>query len=104
MPKASSNPTQRKRRDRDAPRPAARSSAREGIERVLAVGVVAFAIIAVLGFAGTLLHVAFRDGVPFFAATAWQYAFWLPLVALPLMIVCVIALVVLHGSAKARGR
>ena len=42
------------------------------------------------------------DGVALFAGVVWQYAYWLPLVALPLMIVCVITLVILSATGRAR--
>ena len=103
MPKASSNPTQRpKPRERTTEAPA--RSRREAVERVLAVLVVVFGAIAVLGFAGTLLHVAFRDSVPFFAALAWQFSFWLPLISLPLAVVSLVTLVVVSAAGRARGR
>lgn len=103
MPKASSNPTQRPRKR--APQqqaPAART--RDAVERVLAFLVVALAAIAVLGFAGSMLHVAFRDSVDFFAGIAWQYAYWLPLLALPLAIVCLVVLVIVSAAGKSRRR
>jgi uncharacterized membrane protein len=103
MPKASSNPTQRPRKRAKVGAPEPRP-AREALERVLAVLVVVFGAIAVLGFAATLAHVAFRDGNAFFAGVLWQWAYWLPLVALPVMIVCVVALVVLSATGKARRR
>lgn len=103
MPKASSNPTQHpKRRERAAA--TEHGSSRGRVERMLAIGIVAFAATALLGFAATLMHVAFRDSAAFFAATAWQYAFWLPLVALPLMILCLVALVIVSAAGKARNR
>ena len=101
MPKASSNPTQRPKRRAPEQAPVV-NAGRDRFERVLAVAVVVLGVIAVLGFAGTLLHVAFRDGVPFFAGVAWQYAYWLPLLALPAMIVCVIVLVIVNARGKAR--
>jgi hypothetical protein len=104
MPKASSNPTQRPRKRAPQERPPAARSSRDAAERVLAFLVVAFAAIAVLGFAGSMLHVAFRDSVDLFAGVAWQYAYWLPLVALPLAIVCLVVLVVVSATGKARRR
>ncbi|WP_413316708.1 hypothetical protein AA0Z99_08710 [Agrococcus sp. 1P02AA] len=103
MPKASSNPTQRpkKRATRPAPEP---RSKRDAFERILAVLVVVFASIAVLGFAGSLLHIAFQQTNAFFAGVVWQYAFWLPLIALPLMIVCVVVLVLSSVRGKSRDR
>lgn len=102
MPKASSNPTQRPRKQApQAQAPAARTP-RDAAERVLAFLVVALAAIAVLGFAGAMLHVAFRDSVDFFAGIAWQYAYWLPLLALPLAIVCLVVLVIVSAAGKAR--
>lgn len=103
MPKASNNPTQRpkQRPSQTAPEP---RPGRDRFERVLAILVVVFASIAVVGFAATLLHVALRDGNAFFAGVAWQYAYWLPLVALPLMILCVVILVITNASGKARSR
>ncbi|GEK79762.1 DUF2207 domain-containing protein [Agrococcus baldri] len=101
MPKASSNPTQRPKRRAPQPAPETRSG-RDAFERILAVGVVVFAAIAVLGFAATLLHVAFRDGNPFFAGVAWQYAYWLPLLALPIMIVLIVTLIISSARGKAR--
>ncbi len=103
MPKASSNPTQRPK-PRTRPAQARPRSRREGVERALAALVVSFGGIAVLGFAATLLHIAFRDGNPFFAGVAWQYAFWLPLVSLPLAVVTLVTLVLVSASGKARGR
>lgn len=103
MPKASSNPTQRPRK-RERGTATEERSARGLAERVLAIGVVAFAAIALLGFAATMLHVGLRDSVELFAATLWQWAFWLPLVALPLMIVCLVALVIVSAAGKARRR
>ena len=103
MPKASSNPTQRPRpKERGAP--GEPHSRRDAVERVLAFAVAGFAAIAVLGFAATLLHVGLRDGVDFFAGVAWQYAYWLPLIALPVMIVCLVALVIVSARGKARSR
>jgi uncharacterized protein involved in cysteine biosynthesis len=102
MPKASSNPSQRPR-PREAAAPAPRSR-RDGWERALAVGVVVFAVIAVLGFAATMAHVAFRDSVELFAGVAWQWAYWLPLLALPLAIVCLVALVIVSAGGKTRRR
>ena len=101
MPKASSNPTQRpkKRASQPAPEP---SSGRDLVERILAIAVVVLAAIAILGFAGALLHVGLRESVALFAGVVWQYAYWLPLVALPLMIVCVITLVILSATGRAR--
>ena len=101
MPKASSNPTQRPRKR--APQPVAQPrSGRDALERALGIAVVVFGAIAVLGFAATLLHVAFRDGNAFFAGVAWQYAYWLPLLALPIMIVLVVVLVIMSARDKAR--
>lgn len=103
MPKASRNPTQR-------PKPRApqtaqeRSSGRDRFERILAIMVVVFAGIAVAGFAATLLHVAFRDGNAFFAGIGWQYAYWLPLIALPITVVCVVVLVITSARGKSRTR
>lgn len=110
MPKASKNPTQRpKPRDRSATRSATQTGAtaspgRERAERILSIGVVAFIAIAVLGFAATMLHVGLRDTVPLFASTVWQYAYWLPLVALPTAIVCLVSLVLVNAAGKARRR
>ncbi|MCR8670224.1 hypothetical protein [Agrococcus sp. HG114] len=103
MPKASRNPTQRPRA-RATAAPAPERSGRDALERALAIAVVAFAAIAVLGFAGAMLHVAFRDTVPLFAGVAWQYAYWLPLLSLPLSIVCLVVLVIVSGAGKARRR
>ena len=103
MPKASRNPTQRPRAKTTA-QPAAERSGRDALERALAVAVVVFATIAVLGFAGAMLHVALRDSVPLFAGVAWQYAYWLPLLSLPLAIVSLVVLVVVSGAGKARRR
>lgn len=99
MPKASSNPTQRPRKR--ATQPETRSG-RDATERFLAIAVVVFGAIAVLGFAATLLHVAVRETIPFFAGVVWQYAYWLPLLALPIMILLVVALVILSARGKAR--
>ena len=41
-------------------------------------------------------------GFGFIAGVVWQYAYWLPLVALPLMIVCVITLVIHSATGRAR--
>lgn len=101
MPKASSNPTQRPKKRVAQTQPETRSG-RDAAERILAIAVVVFGAIAVLGFAATLLHIAFRDGVPFFAGVAWQYAYWLPLIALPIMIVLVVALIIVGARGKAR--
>ena len=103
MPKASTNPTQRPRRRTSQPAPAQRSG-RDTVERILAALVLVFGGIAVLGFAATMLHVAFRDGNAFFAGVLWQYAYWLPLLALPAMIACVIALVILSARSRSRSR
>lgn len=101
MPKASSNPTQRPKKGAPAPAPEPRSG-RDLLERILAIGVVGFGAIAVLGFVATLLHIAFRDGSDFFAGVAWQFAYWLPLVSLPLMVVCVVVLVIVSARGRAR--
>ncbi|WP_072312828.1 hypothetical protein [Agrococcus sp. Marseille-P2731] len=103
MPKASTNPTQRpkKRATQTAPEP---RSKRDAFERILAVLVVVFAGIAVLGFAASLLRIAFQQGNAFFDGIVWQYAFWLPLVSLPLMIVCVVVLVISSVRGKSRDR
>lgn len=103
MPNARSNPTQRPR-PREAADATAPRSRRDAWERILAVGVVAFAGIAVLGFAATLAHVAFRDTVDFFAGVAWQWAYWLPLLSLPLAILCLVALVIVSATGKTRRR
>lgn len=103
MPKARSNPTQRPKPRSSQTAPEQRPG-RDRFERVLAILVVVFAVTALLGFAATLLHVALRDGNAFFAGIAWQYAYWLPLVALPLMIICVVVLVISNASGKARSR
>ena len=115
MPKASRNPTQRpKHRGRagatDRTPAGARGAAteprsgRDTAERVLSIAVVAFIAIAVLGFIATLLHVGLRDTVPLFASTVWQYAYWLPLLALPSAIVSLVALVLVNAAGKARRR
>ena len=101
MPKASSNPTQRPKKREHAPE---QGSSRDLLERILAIAVVVLGATAVLGFAATLAHIAFREGSAFFAGIAWQYAYWLPLVALPLMIVCVVVLVIVSARGKARNR
>lgn len=101
MPKASRNPTQRPRTRERSPSDARAAGA---AERILAILVVVFVAVAVLGFAATMLHVALRDSVPLFASTAWQYAYWLPLLALPTAIVCLVALVLVSAAGKARGR
>lgn len=103
MPKASSNPTQRPKKRGSQPVPETRSG-RDVVERILGIGVIVFGAIAVLGFAATLLHVAFRDAGGFFAGIAWQYAYWLPLLALPIMILLVVTLVVMSARGKARNR
>lgn len=103
MPKASSNPTQRPKRREQMP-VTETVTARDRVERILAVAVVVFGAIAVVGFAAALLQAGFRESVPFFATTAWQYAYWLPLVALPAMIVCVITLVIVSARGKTRNR
>lgn len=103
MPKASNNPTQRPKQRPSQSAPAPRPG-RDRFERVLAILVVVFASIAVAGFAATLLHVALRDGNAFFAGVAWQYAYWLPLLALPLMILCVVTLIISSAGGKARSR
>ena len=104
MPKASKNPTQR-------PKPRARSAAaaeprtgRDVAERILSVAVVAFVALAVLGFGATMAHLGLRDTVPFFASPLWQFTYWLPLVALPIAIVCLVALVAVSAAGKARRR
>lgn len=109
MPKASRNPTQRpKQRDRGATRSATAGATptpgRDRAERILSIAVVAFIAIAVLGFIATLLHVGLRDTVPLFASTVWQYAYWLPLLALPSAIVSLVALVLVNAAGKARRR
>lgn len=104
MPKASSNPTQRPRKKAPQQQAPAARSPRDTAERVLAFLVVALAAIAVLGFAGSMLHVAFRDSVEAFAGVAWQYAYWLPLIALPLAIVCLVVLVIVSAAGKSRRR
>ena len=104
MPKASRNPTQRpapRERARGADEP---SGGRDVAERVLSIAVVALVGLAVLGFAATMLHVGLRDSVPLFASVAWQYAYWLPLLALPSAIVCLVALVLVNAAGKARRR
>ncbi|WP_405215977.1 hypothetical protein [Agrococcus sp. Ld7] len=103
MPKASNNPTQRPRQRPSQLAPEPRPG-RDRLERVLAILVIVFGAIALVGFAATMLHVALRDSIQFFAGVAWQYAYWLPLVALPLMILCVVALVISNASGKARRR
>ncbi|WP_306231879.1 hypothetical protein [Agrococcus beijingensis] len=103
MPKASSNPTQRPR-PREAAGVATPRSARDRWERALAVSVVVLLGIALLGFAATMAHVGFRDSVAFFASVVWQWAYWLPLVALPLAIVCLVALIVVSARGKSRSR
>ncbi|MGC5077759.1 hypothetical protein [Agrococcus sp. DT81.2] len=106
MPKASRNPTQRPRsRERsEAQRSIEPRTGRDVAERILSIGVVAFVAIAVLGFAATMLHIGLRDTVPLFASVAWQYAYWLPLLALPAAIVCLVALVLVSAAGKARRR
>ena len=104
MPKASSNPTQRPRKKAPQQQAPVARSPRDAVERVLAFLVVALAAIAVLGFAGAMLHVALRDSVDFFAGIAWQYAYWLPLLALPLAIVCLVVLVIVSAAGKSRRR
>lgn len=107
MPKASRNPTQRpKHRARAGatdrtPEP---RTGRDTAERILSIAVVVFIALAVLGFAATMLHVGLRDSVPMFASTVWQYAYWLPLVSLPLAIVCLVSLVLVNAAGKARRR
>jgi hypothetical protein len=106
MPKASRNPTQRPRpRDRSGtPHANEPRNGRDVAERILSIAVVVFVAIAVLGFAATMLHVGLRDSVPLFASVAWQYAYWLPLLALPAAIICLITLVLVSAAGKARGR
>lgn len=105
MPKASRNPTQRpKQRARGATERATPTPGRDRAERILSIAVVGFIAVAVLGFIATLLHVGLRDTVPMFASTVWQYAYWLPLLALPTAIVCLIALVLVNAAGKARRR
>ncbi len=106
MPKASRNPTQRPRsRERsETQRSIEPRTGRDVAERILSIGVVAFVAIAVLGFAATMLHIGLRDTVPLFASVAWQYAYWLPLLALPAAIVCLVALVLVSAAGKARRR
>jgi uncharacterized membrane protein len=108
MPQASRNPTQRPRTHERSPSGAAAGAeprtGRDAAERILAILVVVFVAIAVLGFAATMLHVALRDSVPLFASTTWQYAYWLPLLALPTAIVCLIVLVLVSAAGKARRR
>lgn len=104
MPQASRNPTQRPRKRERPVAGSATPTGRDRAERVLSIAVVSFIALAVLGFASTLAHVAFRDTVPFFASVAWQYAYWLPLVALPIAIVCLVALVLVNAAGKARRR
>ncbi|MFA4841303.1 MAG: hypothetical protein WC580_06320 [Agrococcus sp.] len=106
MPKASRNPTQRPRsRERSTTdRATEPRSNRDVAERILSIAVVAFVALAVLGFAVTMLHIGLRDTVPLFAAVAWQYAYWLPLLALPAAIVCLVALVLVSAAGKARAR
>lgn len=106
MPKASRNPTQRPRsRERSSTEHAIEPrSGRDTAERILSIAVVVFVAIAVLGFAATMLHVGLRDSVPLFASVAWQYAYWLPLLALPAAIVCLVSLVVVSAAGKARRR
>lgn len=104
MPKASKNPTQRPRpRERSAAASEPRT-ALDVAERILSVAVVVFLAVAVLGFAATMAHLGLAGSVPFFAATAWQFAYWLPLVALPIAIVCLVALVAVSAAGKARRR
>ncbi len=108
MPKASRNPTQRPRHRGRAgatdPTATEPRTGRDTAERILSIAVVVLIAIAVLGFAATLLHVGLRDTVPFFASTVWQYAYWLPLVALPIAIVCLVAVVLVNAAGKARRR
>ena len=104
MPKASRNPTQRpKQRERSVTQ-SATATGRDRAERILSIAVVVFIAIAVLGFVATMLHAGLRDSVPMFASTVWQYAYWLPLLALPTAIVCLIALVLVNAAGKARRR
>jgi hypothetical protein len=104
MPKASSNPTQRPRKSAPQQQAPVARSRRDAVERALAILVVALAAISVLGFAATMLHVAFRDSVELFAGVAWQYAYWVPLIALPLDIVCLVLLVAVSAAGKTRRR
>ena len=105
MPKASKNPTQRpKPRERLGSTTPEPRTGRDLAERILSIAVVVLVVIAVLGFAATMLHVGLRDSVPFFASVAWQFAYWLPLLALPAAIVCLVSLVIVNASGKARRR
>lgn len=101
MPKASKNPTQRPKPRERSVEPAP-SPGRDRVERVLAIAVIVFLAITLLGFAATIAHSLFRDTVEFFSGVIWQYAYWLPLVALPLMIMSVVALVIVNATGKAR--
>ncbi|MFC7432481.1 MULTISPECIES: hypothetical protein [unclassified Agrococcus] len=74
------------------------------IERILAIAAATLVGAALLGFVVTLAQIALRSTWTWLDEGPWPYAFAIPVVALPLGLLCVIALLVLSAVRKGRGR
>ncbi|GAA2174065.1 hypothetical protein GCM10009846_18560 [Agrococcus versicolor] len=74
------------------------------VERVLATAAAVLVGLALLGFVVTLAQIGLRETWPWLDEGPWPYAFAVPSLALPLGLVCVIALLVISAVRKGRGR
>ena len=74
------------------------------LERIIATASAVLVGIALLGFVLTLVQIGLRDAWPWLAEGAWPYAFLVPTFALPIGLLCVIALLVISAVRKGRGR
>ena len=74
------------------------------VERLLATAAAVLVGAALLGFALTLAQIGLRDAWPWLAEGPWPYAFAIPVFALPLGLLCVIALLAISAVRKGRGR
>lgn len=74
------------------------------VERILAMAAAVLVGLALLGFVLTLVQIGLQDAWPWLAEGPWPYAFLVPTFALPIGLLCVIALLVISAVRKGRGR
>lgn len=71
-------------------------------DRVLAITAVAAVGLSLVGFVVSLLHMWLRLSVSWLDGPPWSLAFLVPMFALPLGFLCVLALLVISAVRKSR--
>lgn len=72
------------------------------LERILAGAATALVGVALVGFIVTLTQIGMRETWPWLAEGIWPHAFLLPVVALPVGLLCVLGLLLSSMIRKSR--